>query len=54
MKTGPICAPGGTTFAAIGGCFKPNSRKLERQYIERRLNEEKSAMERLTSSPQQF
>jgi 5-bromo-4-chloroindolyl phosphate hydrolysis protein len=28
--------------------------ELERRYIERRLNEEKSAMERLTSSPQQF
>ena len=28
--------------------------ELERQYIERRLNEEKSAMESLTSSPQQF
>jgi hypothetical protein len=28
--------------------------ELERQYIERRLNEEKSAMECLTSSPQQF
>jgi 5-bromo-4-chloroindolyl phosphate hydrolysis protein len=27
---------------------------LERRYIERRLNEEKSAMESLTSSPQQF
>ena len=27
---------------------------LERQFIERRLNEEKSAMESLTSSPQQF
>jgi hypothetical protein len=28
--------------------------ELERQYIERRLNEEKSAMESLTPSPQQF
>jgi hypothetical protein len=28
--------------------------ELARQYIERRLNEEKSAMESLTSSPQQF
>ena len=27
---------------------------LERRYIERRLNEEKSAMESLTSSPRQF
>ena len=27
---------------------------LERRYIERRLNEEKSAMESVTSSPQQF
>jgi hypothetical protein len=27
---------------------------LERRYIDRRLNEEKSAMESLTSSPQQF
>jgi hypothetical protein len=28
--------------------------ELERRYIERRLNEEKSAMESLTLSPQQF
>jgi hypothetical protein len=28
--------------------------ELERRFIERRLNEEKSAMESLTSSPQQF
>jgi hypothetical protein len=28
--------------------------ELERQYIERRLNEEKSGMESLTSSPQQL
>jgi hypothetical protein len=27
---------------------------LERRYVERRLNEETSAMESLTSSPQQF
>jgi hypothetical protein len=27
---------------------------LERRYVERRLNEEKSTMESLTSSPQQF
>jgi hypothetical protein len=28
--------------------------ELERRFIERRLDEEKSAMESLTSSPQQF
>jgi hypothetical protein len=28
--------------------------ELERQFIERRLNEEKSAMDRLTSLPRQF
>jgi hypothetical protein len=28
--------------------------ELERRYIERRLNEEKSAMESLTSAPQQL
>ena len=34
--------------------LKTQLSEIERQFIERRLNEEKSAMESLTSSPQQF
>ena len=44
MKTSPDFAPTATTLAAIVDCCRPNLTVLERDFIERRLSEEETAL----------
>ena len=50
MRSLLSCGPTATTSAATDRLLKTKLTELERQFIERRLSEERSAMERLAYS----